>query len=146
MSKELGQNTMIKKNYEKVRKKWVVHEGKRKLVVFIDDFVFGKKNPWERTVSLFSKAIDQNLAADVLLLLPCLVTARHQIYSMSIEREIDNTICHDHQMHQSAELCRQGHHQTSPCQTRDQIVRLHAEVARLLQLSPAEQLVGTMNQ
>merc|ERR1719145_273380 len=62
----------VEKNAEKLRKKYVNHEGKMELKVQRDDFVLGSdNNDWEGVIEEFVEQIDANTVKDTVQLLDC---------------------------------------------------------------------------
>ena len=51
----------VNMNAEKLRKRFVQHEGKKKLVVTRPDFFLGQENPWPEAFSAFSAQIAENV-------------------------------------------------------------------------------------
>ncbi len=56
-----GFATHVGQNSEKLRSKFVKHDGKKKLVVSRTDFFLGQKNPWHEVFSAFSDQIGQQV-------------------------------------------------------------------------------------
>jgi hypothetical protein len=59
-----GASIHIRKNAERLRSKFVNHEGKKEIVVRRDYFVFNGINPWNEVIEEFSEKIELNSKLD----------------------------------------------------------------------------------
>ena len=59
-----GLSIHVNENAEKLRSKFVSHEGKKEIVVRRDDFVKGQQNPWQEVFSSFSAQIRGHIGAE----------------------------------------------------------------------------------
>ena len=59
-----GLSIHVNENAEKLRSKFISHEGKEEIVVRRDDFVKGQQNPWHEVFSSFSAQIRGHIGAE----------------------------------------------------------------------------------
>ena len=59
-----GFSAHVNRNAEKLRKKFVSHEGKVEIGVRRDDFVKGEQNPWQEAFSEFSEKIRDHIGSE----------------------------------------------------------------------------------